>query len=271
MKCEEAPELITGLVDDELSAQEQLWIRGHLTGCTKCQSIYSEERVLKRQIRETAMGIRASSVLKNRIIRDQHLFLRRARLAEIWQDLFQWPSLPRAAVVAIVLILAVVPAFYSLRPQHSPIAPGVLQSYTQISAGDIKPTKIASMVDLRQVLARSVDGRFAPMGYDFSSMDLRLVGGLYKEIAKRKVLVTVYEGNDSMVICYTFLGSEDDAPSVADAIFDSEKGTRFYRFSHGQINAVMYRAGEVMCVLVSQMPMGKLLALARSKAPPGVS
>jgi len=104
------------------------------------------------------------------------------------------------------------------------------------------------------------------MAYDFSMMDLNLVGGLFQEIVSRPVLITVYKGKGLTLICYTFLGSEDDAPAVAEILFDPGKGMNFYQFSHARTQAVMHREGKVMCILVSQMPMDELLALARSKA-----
>jgi len=40
----------------------------------------------------------------------------------------------------------------------------------------------------------------------------------------------------------------------------------FYAFSRGGINAVLHREGRIICILASEMPMEKLLALAQSKA-----
>jgi len=113
---------------------------------------------------------------------------------------------------------------------------------------------------------RSVDGKFAPVAYDLSTMNLHLVGRLVQEIANRKVLVAVYKGQGSMLVCYTFLGSEEDAPAIAEIFFDAEKKMNFYQFFHAQTNAIMHREGRVMCILVSQMPMDQLLDIARSKA-----
>jgi len=97
-------------------------------------------------------------------------------------------------------------------------------------------------------------------------MNLHLVGRLVQEIANRKVLVAVYKGQGSMLVCYTFLGSEEDAPAIAEIFFDAEKKMNFYQFFHAQTNAIMHREGRVMCILVSQMPMDQLLDIARSKA-----
>jgi hypothetical protein len=104
------------------------------------------------------------------------------------------------------------------------------------------------------------------MGYDLSAMGLKAVGGLVQEIGGRKVLVTVYKGRGSAVLCFTFLGTEKDAPPNARLFFDPEKRMNFYTFSKGRVNGVMQAVGDRICTFVSKMPMSELLALARSKA-----
>ena len=67
-------------------------------------------------------------------------------------------------------------------------------------------------------------------------------------------------------MCYTFLGSEGDAPANAARFFDQDKKMNFYAFSRAGINAVLHREGDVICILASEMPMDELLALAREKS-----
>jgi hypothetical protein len=143
-----------------------------------------------------------------------------------------------------------------------------LDTHERIAARSLPFTKAATDQELKERLVHSVAGRFAPMGYDFSMMSLRPTGGLAQELGGRKILVTVYEGKDLLLSCFTFLGTEKDAPPNAALFFDPEKKINFYSFSSGRINGVMHREGETICILVSEMPMQDLLALARSKAQP---
>ncbi|HWP60482.1 MAG TPA: zf-HC2 domain-containing protein [Candidatus Acidoferrales bacterium] len=268
MECQDAQELITGLVDGELSREELSAVQAHLAGCSRCQWVYAEEQALKRELQEVAASIRAPAALRDKIGRDHRLRPRRARVSELLEKLFRPSSfLPQAAVFAATVVLLAVSVLYWSRSTHMPVAPGIFGSYLQIARGELHPVKTANIAELKEHLIRSVGGKFAPMGYDFAVVELWPVGGLAQHIANRQVLLTVYAGKGSMLlVCYTFLGSEDDAPGVAEVFFDREKGLNFYRFSHGPINAVMHREGEVMCVLVSQLPMDELLALAREKA-----
>jgi anti-sigma factor RsiW len=265
MKCEDGWELITGLVDDELSQDELSLIKPHLENCQKCDRIYVLEQALKTELREAAMSLHAPPALRRKILRD----LGRPRFAERWLELPRFASFVAQTTAIVALFgLSLFSARYWLQSGQFPIAGGIFQSYGQIAQGEISPVETENMTELKEHLLRSVSGKFAPMAYDFSAMNLNLVGGLFQEIANRPVLVTVYKGNGATLICYTFLGSEDDAPAVAEILFDAGKGMNFYQFSHAGTNAVMHREGQVVCILVSQMPMNELLALARSKAHP---
>ncbi len=269
MHCEEAQELITALVDNELSDTERNFIEGHLKDCPKCQFIYGQERTLKREIRMAGAGVSAPAGLREKILSDRRIFPERAESPKRWKGLV-WP--PRAVLRPVFalafLALLVLPALYLMRPTGEPISLAALESHEGIMAGTISFAKAKSQQEIKERLVRAVEGRFAPMGYDLSVMNLKAVGGMVQEIQGRKILVTIYEGKGPSLICYTFLGTEGDAPDNAAVVFDREKRINFYTFSRNGVNGVFHREGKVICILVSKMPMLDLLALARSKAQP---
>ena len=104
------------------------------------------------------------------------------------------------------------------------------------------------------------------MGYDLSMVNLKPVAGTAQTFDGRRVLVALYQGEGGALTCYTFLGTENDAPPGAQTFVDADKNMTFYSYSVGRINAVLHREGTLICILVSAMPMPDLLALARSKA-----
>ena len=266
-KCEQTRELITGLVDGELSPAESSIIQAHFGDCPACPQTYSLELSTKRLLRQAAMEIQAPAKLRKKILREQRRFLRRAWRPHLQESLPQISSfVAQAAVIAALFVIPILSARYWLHSPYFPIVPGIFQSYRQISQGEIVPSEMASLRELKERLMQSVDRKFAPMAYDFSTMKLHLAGGMVQEIAKRKVMIAVYKGDGDTVICYAFVGSEDDAPAIAEVSFDAEKKMNFYQFFHGQTNAVMHREGKVICILMSQMPKAELLALARAKA-----
>jgi hypothetical protein len=67
----------------------------------------------------------------------------------------------------------------------------------------------------------------------------------------RKILVAIYQGQGGTLFCYTFLGSEEDAPPDASRFYDAAKKMNFYAFSRRRLNAVFHRESEVICILVS--------------------
>jgi len=269
MKCEEAQELITALVDHELSSQERPSIEDHLKECPKCQSVYEQEQALKREIQMVGASVHAPSDLKERILSDQRTFPDGAESTEGWKRLL-WPKwlVLRPALVLALLLILVLPALYLMQSNDQPISLAALETHERFLSSDISFVKAESKEQLIKRLVRSVTGRFAPMGYDLSAMNLQPVGGIVQEAQGRKILVVLYEGEGDSITCYTFPGTDEDAPEDAVVVFDPEKKINFYTFSRNGVNGVFHREGELICILVSKMPMADLVALARSKARP---
>ena len=112
-----------------------------------------------------------------------------------------------------------------------------------------------------------MDGKFGPLGYDFSLLGVKPIGGTVQEVKGRQILVAVFRGNGLSIICFTFLGTEEDAPKEATVFFDPETTIRFYSFSRDGIQAVLHREGNIICMLTSNMPPEDLLSLVRSQSP----
>jgi hypothetical protein len=269
MNCAEAQELITALVDNELDDIERFSIEAHLKECAACRLAFEEERALKEQLRAAGAHARAGGELRNKILSDPRIFPQRSRPPTWWREHI-WPA-PlgwRRALGGALMIALVLSTFYFFSDKKEPIAVAALETYGLVLKGDLPIRRPANPDEIAAQLTRAVDGRFHPMGYDFSAMDLRPVAGLVREIQGRKVLVAIYQGGGGAILCYTFLGAENDAPPNAGRFFDPEKKINFYVFSRAEVNAVLHREGEVICVLASALPMDQLLALAKSKARP---
>jgi mycothiol system anti-sigma-R factor len=269
MTCGEAQELITALVDGELPEPERASLEIHLHACADCQTTLAEERTLKQAVRESGAQLRAPAALRARILSDPRIFPAQRRGARRWRD-YLWPMPPalRPALAVAILLAVALPAYYFMDHREEPVAVTALETYDLFLRGKLAVPPAATAEEIAAQLTRAVGGRFHPMGYDFSAMDLRPVAGLVREIDGRKILVAIYQGPQGAILCYTFLGSEDDAPPNAAKFFDAGKQMNFYAFSHGRVNAVLHREGDVICILASEIPMEELLAVTRSKARP---
>ena len=136
------------------------------------------------------------------------------------------------------------------------------------TSGDISFVRAENPSEIKNQLYRATGGKFAPMGYELSPVGLKAVGSTVKEVSDREVLIAVYEGTGPSVSCFTFLGTEKDAPPEARLYFDPETKINFYTFSKDGINGVMHRVGERICLLVSKRPIQELLDIARSVSKP---
>jgi len=265
MTCEQAQELITGLVDNRLSDLERATIESHLDDCPRCESAYERERALKREIRKVAASVVAPASLRRKILSDQRIFPSEAESPKGWHRLVL--PLRRPVLGLALLVIVVVSTLYLMRSPIQPISLTALQLQEKIIGGKVSLREAKSQEELNNWLSRAVDGKFGPMVYDFSSISVRLVGGLVQDVQGRKVLVAVFRGNSLYVNCFTFIGTEEDAPKNAMALFDPETKMKFYTFSKDGIHAVLHREGNVICILTSNMPLEELLSLVRGSSP----
>jgi hypothetical protein len=268
MRCDDAVELITGLVDNEVSTQERAAIEAHLSECETCALSYEQERELKLQIRLAAGQAVAPEALRRSLEREL-TDLQPRRIKRPASFLPRWVAMPALRPVFAVALVIVIfaPLYYLLRPAHD-IALEALATHQEINTSQKYQSSppIADMTALKTELVAAVGGEFEPMGFDLSMMQLYPVAGFVRKINNRDVIVTVYQGKGPGITCFTFLGTEADAPGGALSFHDPGKKINFYSFSSNGTNGVMHREGNVICIMVSEMPAGDLLALVRAKA-----
>ena len=264
MNCEQAQEWISALVDNELSAQERVAIEEHIGACRHCQQAYDQERVIKQQVKLASATMTAPAALRQAIegaARKPGPW-RRARV--MLKDILATP-LVRPALAVALLLLVIYPLMFRGADEKN-VALATLSIHAAIESGNKAVAGVDDVAKLKEQLVRAVNGRFAPMGFDLSTMKIYPVAGFVQKIGGRDVLVTIYRGEGTTVTCFTFLGAESDAPPDAKVFFDDVKKINFYSFSSDDSHAVMHREGELICILVSKMPAADLLAMIRDKA-----
>ena len=91
------------------------------------------------------------------------------------------------------------------------------------------------------------------------------MGGRVHELQGRKSALYAYRGPDRRIVLRQMLpGTLDELPPPDQVL--EERGFTFQVYERGDATAVFWLEGEVLCVLVSDMPAPGLLALAREKA-----
>lgn len=262
MKCEEAREFITALIDGELTQRERADTESHLGECLRCRSAYERERAVKKQIRELGLGTMMPAGLESRVVAGLDAVLTGSGFSS-WSTVRWFPRPAFAVAVAAILVVTI---FYMTKPRGEPVSVAVLGIQEKLASGGLALHTARDQDELRNWQINAVNGKFAPIGYFLSSMHFRPEGGLVRDIDGRRVLVTVFRKGGESVTCFTFLGSEADAPKDATTVLSQDKQIVFYAFSRRGYNAVLHREGDVICILVSKLPAEELLDLARDKA-----
>src|SRR5262244_1227179 len=268
MNCKEAEELISALIDDELSDLERSSIEGHLRDCPRCRRAYQWERALNREIRMVGASVVAPVDLRQRVLSDQRTTRKEGKYSNGASKLILHlqPFLRPAFASALLVILLLSIIFLMQRPSQ-PISLASLEIRAKIDRNEVALQEATDTDELHTWLRRAVDGKFGPLGYDFSPLNVKPIGGTVQEINGRQILVAVFGGNGLSITCFTFLGTEEDAPKNATVFFDPETRIRFYSFSRNGINAVLHRENNTICMLTSNMPPEELLSVVRSQSP----
>ena len=266
MRCDEAQELITARVDNELSAEERVAIDAHLRSCTGCSLAFEQESLLKRRVQLAARQISAPAALRQRI----ETF--RAAGAPVkqtlkWRRVSDWFSSLnwRQVAASAFLLVIVVSIVYLQRPEERDggVAAKAFEIHAAILSGKLALLRAVNLTAMRREQAYAVGDRFKPLVLDFSRIKLYPVAGFVRNYEDRDLLVTVYQGDGAAITCFTFLGSEADAPTGAERFYDASTKVNYYTFSRDGLNGVLHQEGDVMCLLVSKMAPADLLALVR--------
>jgi anti-sigma factor RsiW len=268
MKCEEAEELISALADNELSDRERSSIEGHLRDCPRCQRAYEWHQSLNSEIRTVSASVVAPIDLRQRILSDQHTMPKEAESSNGGSKLIlRLQPFLRPAFASALLVILLISIFFLMQRPSQPISLTALQIRAKIDEGEISLQEATNTDELHDWLRHAVDGKFGPLGYDFSPLGVKPIGGTVREVEGRQILVAVFRGNGLSIMCFTFLGTEEDAPKNATVFFDPETRIRFYSFSRNGINAVLHREDNTICMLTSNMPAEELLSLVRNSSP----
>jgi len=236
MKCEEAEELISALADNELSDRERSSIEGHLRDCPRCRRAYEWHQSLNSEIHTVSASVVAPIDLRQRILSDQHTMPKEAESSNGGSKLIlRLQPFLRPAFASALLVILLISIFFLMQRPSQPISLTALQIPAKIDEGEISLQEATNTDELHDWLRHAVDGKFGPLGYDFSPLGVKPIGGTVREVKGRQILVAVFKGNGLSITCFTFLGTEEDAPKNATVFFDPETRIRFYSFSRNGI------------------------------------
>jgi anti-sigma factor RsiW len=252
------------LLDSRLSNGRRTVVEAHLVSCESCRRELSKLRSAQQVLRalpaepsdpEFEVRVRAAlDVMDGEFGERRRPRLRQARS---WRWLFA--TLAAAATGAVLV-------FWALGERSYAALPGAaIGEFRAVRAGHVRLLhEGVQPTELEQRLVR--DGlHFRPRVLDLSMMGWELRGGLPSELNAREAGLFVYrDAAGRIVVCEMFQGRPPDLPPGAERF--EHDGIPFFAYRERGVTAVFWPEGDLLCVLVSDLPAEELRALAIAKA-----
>jgi len=245
MNCQDYREIISAHIDGTLSAEEEFEVRSHLDQCPRCKQFADWEIKATKALKQSLSLVSPRYELRQRIVR---------QLGETDRSGFHgWLQIPRVWVPALscLLISAVVYFAWPSRTQED-IFTDTLIHYRQATQGLVKlaqepgSTRTAGLLDL------------TPWGY-------QLLGEESQQVRKQARRVFVHRGREEDLLVAQELEGANLAHPRGSELF-RKSGKDFVSVSQDGVQLVAWQDNNVVCVLASNLPRDRVVALAEQIA-----
>jgi anti-sigma factor RsiW len=252
-------EWIDDLVSGELPDDRLEELERHLASCEECRAERDVLRALRGATRRLAEATAPPVALETAVrsaldAADDEPPVASRRVGR--------PLPWLAAAAALALMVAGV--WWLRAPPQDDLPAGAVESYRLHRDGQLPHAVVTAD---EAVLERFFEGQldFPARVIDLRMMEYALVGGRVHELQGRPSALYAYRGPAGrVVLCQMLPGALEELPPPDRT--HEERGFTFQVYERGDLTAVFWLEGEVLCVLVSDMPAGELLDLAREKA-----
>lgn len=256
-------ETLLDLLDGRLDAAARAQAEAHLAGCPECRRELEGLRLVKQALaRRSATAPLPPSLaaaVSSALDTEGAVGVAPVRSRRV-------PFLRPALAGGLLLLLALGYASVLWRSRSLPAMPAaVARAYS-----DYRADRLA--LELRTKDPAELERFFAAQGvpfpthvYDLGMMGFRLVGGRVHLLDDRTGALFAYEGPGGIaLLCDMYLGRLADLPAPAET--REHGGIRFDVHRAEGLTMVFWEEGDVVCVLVSEMPAEDVIQLAFAKA-----
>jgi anti-sigma factor RsiW len=251
-------ETLQDLLDGRLDAAARAQAEAHLGGCPECRRELDALRVTKEVLGRHAAPVAVPPDLASAISRglDGEHAARPAR---------RWLSPRPAFALGLVLLVAFSAAAILWRSRGTPIPAAIARAYVDYRDQRMPlELKTADTAEMERFFA-SHGVPFPTHVYDLGMMGFRLVGGRVHVLDARTSALFAYEGAGGIaLLCDMYIGRLEDLPAPVET--RESEGIRFDVHREDGLTMVFWEEGEVICVLVSEMPAEDVVQLAFAKA-----
>ncbi|MDA3920119.1 MAG: zf-HC2 domain-containing protein [Salinisphaera sp.] len=247
-------DLLSGYIDDELTADQRATVDEHLTVCQRCRRELSMQRSIRDRLAAQPLE-RASTALRNRIKSQLELdsgntVSHPRRLWRQKQRALGWAGWAIAACLALALVLNINYGSVS-RPQAIPMVASALADYHyQLSAGELPVANSTSIAALQ----RKVRFRVTPI----PSLRKNLIAAWPTHIRGEPAAALAYLFHNRVIVQY--LVSEGlffRQPAVRNAVADKGR----YSATVGKDGVVAWPGKDAGSVLIGPMSVQSLVAV----------
>lgn len=248
----ETPHVIDELqdrLDGRLDPESRSRIEAHLASCAICQRAAEELATVKAALgRQPLAG--APPGLDARI--SKALAAESASAPGRWR----WVAASALAAAAVVAVALWLRPEASL-PQHASLQVARFES----GALTLEKTTTNPAELERHFASRGLHVRVLDLGM----MGLSLTGGSVVSLDGRPAGLYVYRRQDgARLVCQMFVGRLDELPRPQSVVAHQEFEFRIYR--DGDRTLVFWAEGQILCVLISNLPEHEVIELAKAKA-----
>jgi anti-sigma factor RsiW len=252
------------LLDARLGPAEEARVRTHVNECAQCRSELEQLR-RGRDFARSLSATELSADLLADVVRQLDSAAPRERRRAI----------SRRRLVLYGLSAAAAGLFAAIYARRGRDLPGeVIETFERFKTGrGSLDLTTSDPVRLEQFFQNRL--AFHTRVFDLGMMGYSLIGGRIGSLAGRPTASYVYAGPDGRRLqCQMYLGTTAELPSPSERRVD--KGTTFLIYSRNAFlgsavsgsahTAVFWSEGDVVCVLVSDVPAEDTIALAIAKA-----
>jgi anti-sigma factor RsiW len=242
---DELQDLLSGALSDD----QRLAVENHLRECEQCRKELEALKWTRQQLSKLP-AIEAPTELREKIIQD------------LDQEQVKFRNWNKYSAYAAVLVLVTLAILYFLRPD---VASRVAKDFRDFRSGKLS-LQIHTNDEVQMEKYFAAQGiNFPSRVFDLSMMKYDLMGGRVHQLIKRKSAFFVYKGEQGQfLVCQMYPGIASDLPKGAE--LREHNGIKFYIYQRHGLTTVFWEEGELLCVLVSDIPSQQVIELAFAKA-----
>jgi anti-sigma factor RsiW len=265
-------------IDGRLSSADERDVERHLEECGSCREEAAAVRAARAAVACRGAGVELPAGLADRIrgrLDAEDAIARAQATGAAPGDRRRSPArtsrraVVRALPLAAGLLLAAAAVLWTVLTTSAagPVDDAFAQFGELAGAGE---TWRAAQVDGPRELERrwrAADLGFPTRVLDLSMSGYTLAGGRATRLGDRPAALAIYRGPGGVMTCWMFDGRdrlEEDFPETVDV--HEANGFRFHVFERQGVTLVVWREGDVLCVLSARMSRDAVVELAHAKA-----